>query len=180
MWKQWGHFITKLYFKTFFAFKMAYSCCFSLGGNLDFLDFYNIDYSPGLVINVTRLGDFYKFFLNKFSLKSSPNIQKLFRLLWKTTFMSKLPWLLLGTFWKIKVYFLFQHLVTLLVIVIHVSILYVQGRLAATWRATFLRRLPHLWPLGLDRGPLHGLRQRQGLLTESSGTVANLINILRS
>ena len=35
--------------KLFVAFKMAYSCCFSLGGNLDFLDFlqkkfYNIDY----------------------------------------------------------------------------------------------------------------------------------------
>ena len=31
------------------TFKMAYSCCFSLGGNLDFLDFlqkkfYNINY----------------------------------------------------------------------------------------------------------------------------------------
>ena len=25
--------------KLFVAFKMAYSCCFSLGGNLDFLDF---------------------------------------------------------------------------------------------------------------------------------------------
>ena len=23
----------------FIAFKMAYSCCFSIGGNLDFLDF---------------------------------------------------------------------------------------------------------------------------------------------
>ena len=35
--------------KLFVAFKMAYSCCFSLGGNLDFPDFlqkkfYNIDY----------------------------------------------------------------------------------------------------------------------------------------
>ena len=35
--------------KLFIAFKMAYSCCFSLGGNLDFLDFlqkkfYNINY----------------------------------------------------------------------------------------------------------------------------------------
>ena len=36
--------------KLFVAFKMAYYCCFSLGGNLDFPDFlqkkfYNIDYS---------------------------------------------------------------------------------------------------------------------------------------
>ena len=35
--------------KLFIAFKMAYSCCFSLGGNLDFLEFlqkkfYNINY----------------------------------------------------------------------------------------------------------------------------------------
>ena len=36
--------------KLFIAFKMAYSCCFSLGGNLDFPEFlqkkfYNITYS---------------------------------------------------------------------------------------------------------------------------------------
>ena len=36
--------------KLFIAFKMAYSCCFSLGGNLDFPEFlqkkfYNINYS---------------------------------------------------------------------------------------------------------------------------------------
>ena len=36
--------------KLFIAFKMAYSCCFSLGGNLDFPEFlqkkfYNIYYS---------------------------------------------------------------------------------------------------------------------------------------
>ena len=35
--------------KLLITFKMAYSCCFSLGGNLDFLDFlqkkfYNINY----------------------------------------------------------------------------------------------------------------------------------------
>ena len=35
--------------KLLIAFKMAYSCCFSLGGNLDFLEFlqkkfYNINY----------------------------------------------------------------------------------------------------------------------------------------
>ena len=39
--------------KLFIAFKMAYSCCFSLGGNLDFLDFlqkkfYNINYRIGI------------------------------------------------------------------------------------------------------------------------------------
>ena len=33
--------------KLFFTFAMASSCCFSLGGNLDFLQkrFYNINYS---------------------------------------------------------------------------------------------------------------------------------------
>ena len=36
--------------KLFIAFKMAYSCCFSLGGNLDFPEFlqkkfYDINYS---------------------------------------------------------------------------------------------------------------------------------------
>ena len=41
--------------KLFIAFKMAYSCSFSWGGNLDFLEFlqkkfYNIDYSCGLKI----------------------------------------------------------------------------------------------------------------------------------
>ena len=47
--------LTQIYFKLNYirtlliCSKMAYSCCFSLGGNLDFLDFlqkkfYNIDY----------------------------------------------------------------------------------------------------------------------------------------
>ena len=38
--------------KLFIAFKMAYSCCFSFGGNLDFPEFlqkkfYNINYRQG-------------------------------------------------------------------------------------------------------------------------------------
>ena len=39
---------------------MAYSGCFSLGGNLDFLDFhqkrfYNINYSIVLIMSLTRI-----------------------------------------------------------------------------------------------------------------------------
>ena len=33
------NFQAKLYFKTVFALKIAYSWCFSLGGNIDFPDF---------------------------------------------------------------------------------------------------------------------------------------------
>ena len=41
--------------KLFVAFKMAYSCCFSLGGNLDFPEFlqkkfYNINYCSCVAI----------------------------------------------------------------------------------------------------------------------------------
>ena len=47
--------------KLFVAFKMAYSCCFSLGGNLDFLDFlqkkfYNIDYRPQKWPKTSKIG----------------------------------------------------------------------------------------------------------------------------
>ena len=50
MWKQcyFKHIFT---IELFIAFKMAHSCCFSLGGNLDFPEFlqkkfYNINYRP--------------------------------------------------------------------------------------------------------------------------------------
>ena len=48
MWKL-GYFYAKLYSRTVFALEMVYYCCFSLGGNLGFLDFlqkkfYNINY----------------------------------------------------------------------------------------------------------------------------------------
>ena len=39
MWKQWGYLLAKFYPKTVYALKMAYSCCFNLGGNLDFSRF---------------------------------------------------------------------------------------------------------------------------------------------
>ena len=50
MWKQLCHFHAKLYSKTFYYILIAYSFCFSFGGNLDFPDFlqrkfYNINYS---------------------------------------------------------------------------------------------------------------------------------------
>ena len=37
----------------FIALEMVYYCCFSLGGNLDFLQkkFYNINYRKGSVVN---------------------------------------------------------------------------------------------------------------------------------
>ena len=42
------------------AFKMAYSCCFSLGGNLDFPEllqkkFYNINYRYDMVKHYSRI-----------------------------------------------------------------------------------------------------------------------------
>ena len=57
--------------KLFIAFKMAYSCCFSLGGNLDFPEFlqkkfYNINYWVGVGSSSCRCRASQPTFVNKF------------------------------------------------------------------------------------------------------------------
>ena len=61
-----------------------------------------------------QIGQFLKSLGDKFSLKSSQNLWKLFGLQWKASYCSENYrgsfW---GKFWKILGYFLFQHMVTL-------------------------------------------------------------------
>ena len=65
-----------------------------------------------IVISVTRLGDFWKFFMTIF-LKKKPKCMGLFGLKWKHNFKAKTAVATFGKFWAS---FYFQRLVALIVI----------------------------------------------------------------
>ena len=78
--------------------------------------------NKSVLVNVTRLGDFFVV-CDKFSYKRSPNIWWHRGLFYNTLLLKKkLLWLLFRHVWKYLGYFFFQHLVTLVLVSIHLTL----------------------------------------------------------